>query len=599
MEECKEKLCTVGQILIEQASALGTHLEQFATTEFVLEPGCTCKKHDTAKTQTVVRDDQESYAHAEVPPSADGMLYSAFVPPAAVTPTPVAFGPPTADRSAKPDSSPPEQDNAATAVPVELPVLAAFNSLWAEPEAILPRPPTTIQSSAIVSTAVREAPWAKFMPDKPNAARPQANARAPIGSSPSDQASTVGLPPGARQAPPAPQQGHSPNAYPAAAAPMVASPRAALLSIGEEEEFSKFELSNQFEVHDEDNISHVSELVVPKITPASTPAAKAEITKPPAVKSPAPVEAAPADKVALAPENRIAPTRKASRSADDAKSAIVPPTQSKQGGSLKMGSKSVLSQSMAMQSSAAASLGALIQAGGGKAAAGAAAEKPSAGESQAVKEVEKSAERSKTPPAASREKDKKPDDASVLGSKASTSAKTSTPSKPRDKSSDAKSTLSVNTNLNSSAANVLGPLAAAGARGRGKSSDRRSGDLKSTLSMNAPSNSAAATALSSVTAGGGGSAKRESSSGEKRTKDETAATKRDDSSSVKDAKSVVSTAKSTAGNTRPKVDSKSVISGLNTSSSAASALLGPMMAQQGKPKKRADRQGGESKSVIA
>mmetsp|Transcript_95389 Transcript_95389/g.179396 ORF Transcript_95389/g.179396 Transcript_95389/m.179396 type:complete len:708 (+) Transcript_95389:1-2124(+) len=655
--ECKEKLCTVGQMLLDRALDVGTSLEQFSTMEFVIEPGCTCRKHDTAKTQTVVNDDQQAYAHAEAPTNSDGMLYSAFVPPSARQAEGAASQPSETNRSARGAAAHKEKllrpEEVAAAYPTS--VADNFKALWAEPEQvpILPRPPSTVQTAPLVSTAVRDAPWSQFMPPQPAAGRPLYESRPlqPGGvmnsqalSSPTEINGTV-APTSLGAVAPTPSGASWP------AAPQEAAGRT------DEEEFSKFMI-------EEDNISHISEVVVPKITVASTPAegtpptvkvpaaaALAQERQAPAEKpapsgKPAPAEkpapeklvlaekAAPAEKTALA--EKPAPAREAekARRSSDAQSAIVSSAQPRQSGTLKMGSKgatkSVLSQSMVMQSSAAATLGFMLQAQTPPPSA------PAKDSETPAKETQKPAERSKSPPAARaaaappvqpvlREKEpqqpvlqeKEPQKPVLREKEPQAPARAPAERKPRDKSSDLKSTLSVNTNLNSSAANVLGPLAAAGARGRGSSS-RRSGDLKSTLSTNAPTNSAAATALSSVMSGSGGSSKRESSVGgsskregsadgssrregsaETRTRDDRNAGKREDAGSQKDASSVGSKPKASVAGSRAKVDSKSVISGLNTSSSAAASLLGPMMAQQGKPKKRSDRHGGESKSVIA
>jgi len=171
--------------------------------------------------------------------------------------------------------------------------------------------------------------------------------------------------------------------------------------------------------------------------------------------------------------------------------------------------------------------------------------------------------------------------------------------KPRT-ADDRKSALAMSTPMTSSAAQAMGGLAPKARTA--DASARTADDRKSALSMSTPMTSSAASALAglgTVKAKRSGSAER-SSHGSVVPGANTDAPRGDDSnigSNTVSAASAPKLAKPRSGS-RPKgLDSKSVISGLGNSNSAASLLLGPMM--QGQPKKRSARpQGGDVASVL-
>lgn len=145
-------------------------------------------------------------------------------------------------------------------------------------------------------------------------------------------------------------------------------------------------------------------------------------------------------------------------------------------------------------------------------------------------------------------------------------ARSSPDRRDRRSADESKSVLGSTTGMTSSAAAALGSLAASGQRrtdgGNARSASPRVAqsprDAKSTLAPSAAMTSNAAAALGGLSAGGGSS--RGGSSGR-----------------------------------RPGGESKTVVSGMNTSS-AASGLLGPLVKSQAAPKKRSDR--GDSQSVL-
>jgi len=232
---------------------------------------------------------------------------------------------------------------------------------------------------------------------------------------------------------------------------------------------------------------------------------------------------------AKAPPTETSPPPRTSPPAAEEAQAAPPPKKAS-------GAKSVLNQSTAMTSSAAGALGGLLAQGAAKAPP--AATGPSAGASESQ-------------------------------------ASSSSAAPPPKKASGAKSVLNQSTAMTSSAAGALGALAAKGgpkapparpsqevetAAAPEAAPKRRPDDRKSALAASSVMTSSAAATLGALTAP------------PKRTEEPVA--KPEVAVSSASATTAPPAAKPKAA--RPKGESKTVISGLNTSS-AASALLGPMV----------------------
>lgn len=397
------------------------------------------------------------------------------------------------------------------------------------------RPPTTIASTALVNTSVRPAPWAQWE----NAGKPRAAAQSPTqaragganlaanGVSIEEADVGAGQPSRELDVEAAAEKAAAEKAVAEkAAAERVAAARvAAEMQMAAEEQAAAERAAAE---------KAAAERAVAERAAAEKAAAEQ------AAAEQAAAERAAAEAVKIREQQAQQAASETTEDPADTVSALAPPAKKDRP---RNEAKSVLSQSTALKSSVAATLGQ---------AAEIAPKRSAARTSQAASVLSQSAAL-------------KSSVASVLGEAAEGAPKRAS-SKPRqnqDAPSDRKSALSVNTAMTSSAAAALGALSAKPSGGRRSGSAERS-SAESVVGASAPPSS---TPLAAV---------------------------QEDAPAPK-AANAAGQSKQRSKSRGP--DAKSVISGLNSSSSA-SALLAPMMNAQQPKRRRPKADGGDVASIV-